>query len=80
MQPAVEARLHVGEEADGEGDGGGEERETDEQPGYAVGGHVQHCDEQAEEEQRRAEVTLENEDRDADEPDDHDGAEVAGAW
>ena len=56
-----------------------EERETDDQPRHAVRRHVQHRDEQAEEEQRGTQVALQDEDRDADQPHDHDRAEVAGA-
>ena len=69
----------MGEELDGECDGGHEQHEADEEPGHAVGGHVQHGDEHAEEEQRGAQVALQDQDGDADQPHDQDGAEVTGA-
>ena len=79
VEPDVEARLHVAERIHGDRDGRHEERETDDQPRHAVRRHVQHRNEQAEEEQRSTQVTLQDEDRDADQPHDHDRAEVAGA-
>ena len=60
-------------------DCGHEQSKADDQPRHAVRGDVQHRDEEAEEQQRGTQVALQDEDRDADQPHDHDRAEVAGA-
>ena len=50
--------------------------EADDDPAQPLGGQVEHGDEQAEEQQRGAEVALEDEDRDRRAPHDEDRAEV----
>ena len=78
-QPDVEACLDVAERVNSDGHGGHEQRKTDDEPGHSVRGHIQHGDEQAEEQQGGSQVALEHEDGDADHPHHHDRAEVASA-
>ena len=53
--------------------------QADEQPAGPLGGDVEHHHEEAEEQQRGAEVALEDQDAEADQPGDEDRAEVAAA-
>ena len=79
VEPEVDALLEVRERRQGEGDGDAEEQQADGDPGHPLGGDVEHRDEEAEEEQRRAEVLLEDEDEQREHPRDEDRAEVAAA-
>ena len=77
IQPTVDALLDVGEEQCREDGAGGEEGHADDDPRDLRGRDVEHGDEEAEEEERGAEVAFEDEDADAGDPRDDDGAEVA---
>ena len=57
---------------------GHEQQDPDHQPRLALGRDVEHGDEQAEEQGRRADVGLEDQDQQADRPERQDRAEVAG--
>jgi hypothetical protein len=57
----------------------GAQQHAEDDPAGALGGHVQHDHEEAEEEQRGAQVGLEDQDQQADGPDDEDRAQVAAA-
>ena len=60
--------------------GAGEEQgAADDQPAGTLGGDVEHDQEEAEEQQARAEVVLEDQDAEADQPHGQDRAEVAPA-
>ena len=56
-----------------------EQGRSDEQPGGTVGGHVQDDDEQAEQQDRGAQVLLKDQDADARAPHDEQRAQVSGA-
>ena len=77
MQPDLDALLHVAEQVEGEVGAADEHRQADQHPRQPLGRDVEHHDEDAEEEQRRAEVALADEDGEAGEPGEHDRAEVA---
>ena len=79
VEPGLDALLDVRFEA-GHADGAGRgHQQTEDDPAGPLGGDVQHDDEHSEEQQRGAEVGLEDQDQDRDEPDDQDRAEVAAA-
>jgi hypothetical protein len=79
VQPEHHAPLQVREEQVCRVGAGREQHEADGDPGDPLGGDVEHRDEEAEEEQRRAQVFLKDEDGDAHQPGDHDRAEVTPA-
>ena len=65
VEPQVDALLDVAEDQVCEVGAGGEQHQADGDPATPLGGDVEHRDEQAEEQQRRAEVLLEDEDGEA---------------
>lgn len=79
VQPGVHAGLHVAEGLVGDGGAAGEQHQADDQPAGALGGHVEHHDEDAEQQQRAAQVALEDQHEDRHDPHDDDRAEVAAA-
>ena len=76
VQPGVEPGADVLERARGQPRADDEQQEADDHPGQPLGGQVEHRDEQTEEQQRRAQVALEDEDGDRRGPHDEDRAEV----
>ena len=79
LEPDVHADRDVAEELVGQEGPGEEEPTADDQPARPLGGDVQHDQEQAEEQQAGAEVALEDQDAEADQPHRQDRAEVAAA-
>ena len=80
VPPEQEPLLHVTDEHIGEVGAGDEQPPTDHEPARPLGRDVQHDQEQAEEQQARAEVVLEDQDPEADQPHRQDRAEVATTW
>ena len=79
VEPGLDTRLDVRLEA-GHADGADRgHQQTEDDPAGPLGGDVQHDDEHSEEQQRRTEVGLEDQDEDRHHPDDEDRAEVAAA-
>ena len=79
VQPGADPDAHVAEVQVAEVGPGREEQHPEHRPAGAFGRDVEHHHEQPEEEQRGAEVALQDQDRQAQQPDQHDRAEVAGA-
>ena len=79
VEPQLHAGLDVPEEPPRDVGAEPEQRQADGDPRRALGGDVEHGDEQPEEQQRRAEVLLEDEDEEAEDPGDEDRPEVATA-
>ena len=68
VEPDVDAGLHVAEDPPRHQGAAEEERPADDQPAGPLGGDVEHHQEEAEEEQAGAEVLLEDQDAEADQP------------
>ena len=79
VQPRRDALLHVVQVGGGEPGRRHEQEGAEDQPARSIGGDVERDDEQAEQQDRRAQVLLHDQDQDADAPHDHEGAEVACA-
>ena len=80
VQPVLDPAVHVRlQPADGDGAQGGQQQ-ADRDPAGAAGGDVQQDDEQAEEQQRGAEVALQDQDADAQQPDRERSGRARGRW
>ena len=77
VEPDVDARPHVAEEEVRDGRAGTEQREPDDHVGRAPGRRVEHHEEDREEQQRGAEVALEDEHDERDDPHEQQRAERA---
>jgi hypothetical protein len=78
-QPDGHAGVDVREQVRRGDRPGREQQHAQEHPAHALGGEVEHGDEQTEEQQRGTEVALEHEDRERRAPDDEDRPQVAQA-
>jgi hypothetical protein len=79
VQPEVEAVLDVADERVGRQRAGAEEQPADDEPAGTLGGDVEHHQEEAEEEERGAQVVLQHQDHHRDAEHRQDRAEVAAA-
>ena len=78
VEPDVDARLDVVEQAPRHVGGGAEHQQADQEVARPLGGDPHDDDEEGEEQQRRAEVALADHDHDGDAPGDEDRQQVAG--
>lgn len=79
MQPGLHAHPHMPEGVVGEDESDGQQHRADRYPADPFGRDVEHAQHCAEDEQRGAEVLLDHQHADADDPDQQDRAHIPGA-